>query len=277
MSRTPLIAVLLALSASVAHGQTSPKWLRCSAPNECEVSGGLVGNIDRRAASACLAAGYSRYRIADYRETTFATIALVRFSHIAGGTRPCASHARPDLERQALQIAKRNGYDWPVTHQGRRESREQETPERWTFEPGENEWGGRLPGFDEILSPFTQGLGRNENLVGAAFLIRNCSVTVFVGDPSLDASLSADERRLWAEANGLDGPDRIAEIRVDGVTVQADGKNVVVPNAGMIGTSKRNFGVSVWSAEHEEAAAFMWSVTDRDRALITEHFPHCMP
>ncbi len=163
-------------------------------------------------------------------------------------------------------MAKRDGYDWPVTHQA-----QQESPEQWTFEPGENEWGERLPGLDEIYSPPTESLGRNQNLVGGAVLSRFCSVMVMA------SSLDTHERTWWAATDGLNGPDRIVEIRIDGVPLKNDGKNVVVPNVGMIGTSKRSFGVSVWSAEHEEAAAFMWSVTDRDRATIAENFSHCMP
>ena len=273
---TPVVALLLFLSGAVASGQTSQKWLRCSTPNECEVSA-LTGSrasekIVRRAASACLAAGYSRYRLVDSRKESgfpFSSrlIVLVRFSYDAtDGTRPCALQAKPELEQQAIQMAKRDGYDWPVTHQGG-----QESTERWTFEPGENEWGERLPGLDEIYSPPTQGLGRNQDLVGGAVLSRFCSVMV------MTSSLNGEERTWWAATDGLDGPDRIVEIRVDGVTLKKDGKNVVVPNVGMIGTSKQSFGVSIWSAEHEEAAAFVWDVTDRDRATITENFAHCMP
>lgn len=194
-------------------------------------------------------------------------VVLVRFSYEAtGDTRPCALQAEPELEQQAIQMAKRDGYDWPVTHRGGQESTEQ-----WTFEPGENEWGERLPGLDEIYSPPTQGLGRNQDLVGGAVLSRFCSVMVMA------SSLNSEERTWWAATNGLDGPDRIAEIRVDGVTLKKDGMNVVVPNVGMIGSSKQSFGVSLWSAEHEEAAAFVWDVTDRDRATIAENFSHCMP
>lgn len=274
---TPVLALLLFLSGGVAHGQTSPKWLRCSASDECEVSAveSLVQShtekVIKRAASACLAAGYSRYSIVDSRTESvppFTTrlVALVHFFHDAeAGGGPCNLAAKPELVREAEQIARRNGYDWPVAQRG------PEPPEQWTFEPGENEWGERLPGLDEIYSPPTLSLGRNQNLVGSAVLSRFCSVMVMA------SSLDSEERTWWAATDGLDGPDRIAEIRVDGVTLKNDGKNVVVPNVGMIGASKRSFGVSVWSAEHEEAAAFMWSVTDRDRATIAENFSHCIP
>ena len=63
---------------------------------------------------------------------------------------------------------------------------------------------------------------------------------------------------------------------MDGVAVKQDGRNVTIPNAGMVASSQRTFGMAVRSAKYEDNAAFEWAVTPPDRALIEQHFGHCV-
>lgn len=84
---------------------------------------------------------------------------------------------------------------------------------------------------------------------------------------------------LSGSGDGFNAPDlrdRILEVRVDGTPVERQGRNVTNPTAGMVASSRQTLGAAVWSAEHDDNAAFEWTVTDRDRETIREHFPHCV-
>lgn len=262
------------------HGQAkiAPSWLECLAPNECEVRvraafrgrKRVLRDLAARAASACQIAGYSHYVAAALVGDGYHDIQRVYFTHdSAPPARPCSFSATAELEAEAREMARVNGYPWPV-------GQVPAEAERWTFRPGENDWGESLPFLDEIAAPIVPALRSDqEELLGTLLVGRNCAATVLVGHQGAE---SAD---LWAYADGSSdssdsGPnDRILEVRVDGASVKKQGRNVTKPTAGMVASSMQTFGVAVRSAEHEDNAAFEWAVTDGDRATIREHFPHC--
>ena len=259
----------------------APSWLECFAPHECEVrvfTSGLHGRKGRfrilaaRAASACRAAGYSHYvagtpKIGGVAGLHF--IQRVYFTHDSEPpARPCSFSATAELEAEAKEMARVNGYPWPV-------GQVPEEAGRWTFEPGENDWGEALPLLDKISAPIVHALrSHQEDLAGLFLLTGDCAATLAV--LQLDAGLGD----FWAYVEGgsdvSDVPDRILEVRVDGTSVKKQGQNVTKPTAGMVASSKQTFGVAVRSAEHEDNAAFEWTVTDSDRATIRERFPHCV-
>ena len=273
-----LAALVLALTLPAdGHSQakTAPSWLECFAPNECEVRVFSVGWHSRkgrlrllaaRAASTCQVAGYSHYVPGAPITGVRHLIQRVYFTHDAAPpARPCSFSATAELEAEAKEMARVNGYPWPVD----------QVPvgtEPWTFEPGENDWGEALPFLDEIASPIVPALRSDQgDLVGILFLTRNCAATVAVGQ------LGAESGDWWAYTEGgSDSSDRILEVRVDGNSVKKEGHSVTKPIAGMVASTKQTFGVAVRSAEHEDNAAFEWTVADRDREIIREHFPHCV-
>ncbi len=273
----PALALIVALPAD-AYGQAklSPSWLECFSPSECEVRvfragwhnrKGRLRLLAERAASTCQVAGYSHYvagaPISDVRHL----IQRVYFTHDdAPPARPCSFSASPELEAEAKEMARVNGYSWPVGQVPL------ETEPSWTFEPGENDWGEAVPFLDEIASPFVSALRSDQDdLVGSVYLTRDCSATLTVG------RLGAEPGDWWAYTDGQSGyDDRVLEVRVDGATVKNQGQRVTIPTAGLVASSERTFGVAVRSAEYEDNAAFEWTVADRDRATIKRHFPHCV-
>ena len=262
-----------------SQAKTTPKWLECFAPNECEVrvfASALHGRKGRqrlltaRAASACQAAGYSHYFAGNTEiggPGGFRIFQRVYFTHDPEApTRPCSFSATTKLEAEAMEIARSNGYPWPVSQIAEATG--------WTFEPGENDWGERVPFLDEITSPIVPALrSDHDDLVGLLSLERDCSVTLMVGQVG-----SGPESGWWAYWDGgLDLDDQILEIRVDGASVTEQGRNATKPTASMVMSSRRTFGVYVRSAEHEDNAAFNWPIADRDRGVVEKHFPHCVP
>ena len=165
-----------------------------------------------------------------------------------------------------MEIARSNGYPWPVSQAAEATG--------WTFEPGENDWGEKVPFLDEIASPIAPALRSDQDdLLGLLSLGRNCSVTLMVGEIG-----SGPESDWWAYWDGgIDLDDQILEVRIDGASVKEQGRNVTKPTASMVVSSRQTFGVYVRSAEHEDSAAFSWPVTDRDREVVEKHFPHCLP
>ena len=276
----PYLLAALALTLTLpgdVHSQAkiAPSWLECLAPNECDVRvfvsafhgrKGRLRLLAARAASACQAAGYSHYVAGTPSAAGYHFTQRVYFTHeTAPPARPCSFSATAELEAEAKEMARVNGYPWPV-------GQVPEEAGRWTFEPGENDWGEALPFLDEIESPIVPALrGDQDDLVGILYLTRNCAATLAVGQ------LGADPGEWWAYTEGgADVRDRILEVRVDGTSIKKQGQSVTKPTAGMVASSKQTFGVAVRSAEHEDNAAFEWTVTDRDRATIREHFPHCV-
>ncbi len=160
-----------------------------------------------------------------------------------------------------MAMAKANGYPWPVQTAG------------WALERGENDWGEAVAFLDEITSPLVSALRSDQHdLAGVLFLGRDCSATLAVAQIG-----SGPEADWWAyHDGGLDLDDRILEVRVDGVSIKEKGQNVTKPTAGIVASSEQTIGVAVRSAAHDDNAAFEWIVTDHDRALIREHFPHCV-
>lgn len=270
------LALALMLPAD-GHSQTktAPSWLECLAPNECEVrvfASSWRGRkrsqrvLAARAASACQAAGYSHYVPGAFAQGPNHLYQRVYFTHDpTPPARPCSFSATAELEAEAKEMARINGYPWPV-------SQVPAETGQWIFEPGENDWGEALPFLDEIASPLVPALRRDqEDLVGILYLRRNCAVALAVGQ------LGADPGEWWAYTEGApDDRDRVLEVRVDGTGFKEQGRNVTQPTAGMVASSKETFGVAVRSAAHEENAAFEWTVADGDRATIREHFPHCV-
>ena len=263
------------------HGQTktTPRWLVCFSPNECEVRAfasslhsrsGRQRLLAARAASACQAAGYPYYVAGDIEiDGAFRILQRVYFTHEAQApARPCSFSATTKLEAEALEIARAKGYPWPV-------SQAQEAT-GWTFQPGENDWGEKVPFFDDITSPYVPALRNDQgDLFGRLSLGRDCSVTLMVGQAG---SGSEEDFDFWAYWDGgLGRDDQILEVRVDGASVKEQGRNATKPTASMVMSSRQTFGVYVRSAEHEENAAFNWPVADRDREVVEKHFPHCVP
>ena len=282
--RTPCALAALALTLILpveGHSQAkaAPKWLECLSPNECEVKvfdSGLRGRRGRlrllaaRAASACQVAGYSHYVAGATSRGGLGNYYLfqrVYFTHdTEAPARPCSFSATAELEAEAMEIARSNGYPWPVG---------QAAPTAgWTFEPGENDWGENVPFLDEITSPIAPALRSDQDdLVGLLSLARDCSVTLMVGQIA-----SGPESDWWAYYDGgLDLDDQILEVRVDGTSVKENGRNVTKPTADMVLSSRQTFSVYVRSAKHEDNAAFRWAVTDRDREIVRMHFPLCAP
>ncbi len=283
----PRLLAALALTLMLpgdGHSQAknAPSWLECFAPNECEVRvfvsafhgrKGRLRLLAARAASACQAAGYSHY-VAGTPSRADAGIGRagdrfiqrVYFTHdSAPPARPCSFSATAELEAAAKEMARVSGYPWPV-------GQVLEETERWIFEAGENDWGEALAMLDEISAPIVHALRSDqEDLAGSLFLTRNCAATLAV------VQLGAESGDWWAYTAGDSGlHDRILEVRVDGTSIKKQGQSVTKPTAGMVAASKQTFGVAVRSAEHEDTAAFAWTVTDRDRETIREHFPHCV-
>ena len=258
-----------------SQAKTTPKWLLCFAPNECEVRvfasslhsrSGRQQLLAARAASACQAAGYPYYVAGNLEiDGAFRILQRVYFTHDAQApARPCSFSATTKLEAEAMEIAGANGYPWPVSQAA------------WTFVPGENDWGEKVPFFDDITSPFVPALRSDQgDLFGRLSLGRDCSVTLMVGRESSGPEADFDFWAYWD--GGLDREDQILEVRVDGASVKEQGRNATKPTAGMVMSSSQTFGVYVRSAEHEDNAAFNWPVTDRDREVVEKHFPHCLP
>ena len=274
MTKLISTAMLLLLAAPTLHAQKTRDWLQCLAPNECRVKvvtvfTGRVAYAERkateRAASACVAAGYSHYQIGPLETELGGYSAIVVFTHSArNGARECSFSSDEELVMEAERIAVREGYEWESYAEA----------SGWTFEPGENDWGERVPFLDEISSPIVPAMRSDQDdLVGLLSLGRNCSVTLLVGRIGSDP-----ESDWWAYWDGgIDLDDQILEIRVDGASVKEQGRNATKPTAGMVMSSRQTFGVYVRSAEHEDNAAFNWPVTDRDREVVEKHFPHCLP
>ncbi len=259
----------------------TPSWLECFAPNECEVRvfvsafhgrKGRLRLLSERAASACHAAGYSHY-VAGTPSRVDAGIGRVTASSSGvyftqdsePPARPCSFSATSELEGEAREMAKVNGYPWPV-EQVPREA------EQWTFKPGENDWGEAPPDEDVIASPVVPALRSDQgDLVGILLLTRDCAVAVGV------VQQGVEPQDPWAlTEGGSDTHDRVLEVRVDGTSVREQGHNVTEPTAGMVASSSQTFGVAVRSVEHQDNAAFEWTVTDRDQATIRERSPHCV-
>jgi len=269
-----LVLTLMLPEDGYSQAKTTPKWLECFAPHECEVrvfASALHGRKGRlrllaaRAASACQAAGYSHY-VAGATErggrAGYHIVQRVYFTHdSAPPARPCSFSATNELEAEAMAMAKANGYPWPVQTAG------------WALERGENDWGEAVAFLDEITSPLVSALRSDQHdLAGVLFLGRDCSATLAVAQIG-----SGPEADWWAyHDGGLDLDDRILEVRVDGVSIKEKGQNVTKPIAGIVASSEQTIGVAVRSAAHDDNAAFEWIVTDHDRALIREHFPHCV-
>ena len=273
----PALALAVALPAD-GYGQAkiAPKWLECFAPNECEVrvfNSGLHGRKGRmrllaeRAAGACQAAGYSHYAAGTPTTTAHHIVQRAYFTNDdTPPARPCSFSGTAESEAEAKQIAEAKGYPWPVGQD------RFNTEPAWTFDPGENDWGEPVPLLDEINAPGVFSKRSDQNIIGMLFLIRNCTVTL-----AADSRATGDTEDWWVYTDGQNiGGDRILEIRVDGVPVKQDGRNVTIPNAGMVASSQRTFGMAVRSAKYEDNAAFEWAVTPPDRALIEQHFGHCV-
>ena len=269
--------MLLLLVAPTLHAQKTRNWLQCLAPNECRVkvvtvfAGRLAyaeKKVTERAASACVAAGYSHYQLGPLETGLGGYSAIVVFTHYArNGSRECSFSSDEEVVMEAERIAAREDYGWPVDQD------EAESP-GWTFKAGENDWGEKVPFFDDITSPFVPALRSDQgDLFGRLSLGRDCSVTLMVGQAG-----SGPEADFWAYWDGgLDRDDQILEVRVDGASVEDQGRNATKPTVSMVVSSRQTFGVYVRSAEHEDNAAFNWAVTDRDREVVGEHFPHCAP
>lgn len=264
-----------------SQANSTPKWLECFSPNECDISviwSGFHGSQDRlrllaaRAASACQAAGYSHWFEGTHRRGGLGGRRFFRRVYFTQNpalpARPCSFSATAELEAEAKEMARVNGYPWPV-------GRIPPETEPWTFEPGENDWGEKVPFLDEITSPLAPALRSDQDdLLGFLSLGRDCSVTLMVGQ----ITASGTESDWWAYYDGgLDLDDQILEVRVDGASVKENGRNLTKPTADMVLSSRQDFSVYVRSAEHEDSAAFRWAVTDRDRETVRMHFPHCVP
>ncbi len=261
-----------------SQAKTTPKWLECFAPNECDIQvfatalhgrKGRLRLLAARAASACQAAGYSHYVAGNVGGAGYRIVQRVYFTRdTAPPARPCSFSATAELKTEAMEIAGSNGYPWPVS--------QAEEATGWTFESGENDWGEKVPFFDDITSPFVPALRSDQgDLFGRLSLGRDCSVTLMVGQEGSGPEADFDFWAYWD--GGLDREDQILEVRVDGASVKEQGRNATKPTADMVMSSRQTFGVYVRSAEHEDNAAFNWPVTDRDREVVEKHFPHCLP
>ena len=232
---------------------------------------GRLRLLAERAASACQAAGYTHYVEGASTRAGLGGGRLIQRVYFTNEAtppaRPCSFSATAESEAEAKQIAEAEGYSWPVGQE------RFNTQPAWTFEPGENDWGEPVPLLDEIGSPFVAGKRSDQkDLAGALFLTRDCSATLVVGQ--LPAEPSDD---WWAYTDGQStNGDQVLEIRVDGAPVKKQGRNATIPTAGLVASSKRTFGVAVRSAEYDETAAFEWAVAPPDRAIIEQHFPHCV-
>ncbi len=271
------LALTLTLPAD-GHGQAKIRasWLECLGPSECDVRVAYTGFRDRkklgllaaRAASACQAAGYSHYVArAARRQVPYRLVQRVFFTHDASPpARPCSFSATAELVAQASEMARASGYPWPVGQE------RFDTQPAWTFEPGEDDWGEPVPHLDLIASPPVAARRSDQkHLLGFLYLTRSCAAGLAVREVDSESS------DPWAHTDGQsDDGDRILEIRVDGARVKKQGQTATIPNAGMVASSERTFGVAVRSEQHEDNAAFEWAVAPPDRATIREQFPHCV-